>query len=117
MSKPSFKAVSVTPKPRQTPEEILATARQADRASPSVKPQTTPDKPEPVSQSEPKAPAERIVGMNFKVLLGTSEAVAEAARKRKVSMKTVVMEALKAAGVGVSPLDLEDRTPSRRKGL
>lgn len=110
MAKSLFKNVAAAA--RQTPEEMLATARLADSAAPSVTRQTEPAAPEVLAAR----PSPQVVGLNLKVLLGTSMAVAEAARERNVSMKTVVMDALAAAGIAVEALDREDRTPARRKG-
>ena len=60
---------------------------------------------------------EPVVGLNLRVRLSTSDAIAVQARERGVSMKAVVMQALERAGVAIASIDLEDRTPSRRKGL
>jgi hypothetical protein len=59
---------------------------------------------------------EPVVGLNLRVRLSTSDAISMVARERGVSMKVIVMQALKQAGIVVAPVDLEDRTPSRRKG-
>jgi hypothetical protein len=106
MAKPDFKPVGE--KRRPTPDEMLAVARQSGSQSPPVV-RRDPD-PAPAGTGEP------VVGLNLKVLLSTSEAVATAARERGVSMKAVVMQALAQAGVAVAALDAEDRTPARRKG-
>jgi len=87
-------------------QTALLAARLADPTSPPVR-----VKPQP-----PEVVAEPVVGLNFRVRLSTSEAIADVARGRDVSMKIVVMQALEQAGIVIAQVDLEDRTPSRRKG-
>jgi hypothetical protein len=97
----TFKKLSPPP----AAEAAIATARLADPTSPPVRvkfPAVEPDEPS--------------VGLNLRVRLSTSDALASLARERGVSMKAIVMEALRRAGVDVAGVDLEDRTPSRRKG-
>ena len=97
----TFKKLSPPP----AAEAAIAAARLIDPTSPPVRvkfPVVEPDEPS--------------VGLNLRVRLSTSDALASVARERGVSMKAVVMEALRRAGVDVAEVDLEDRTPSRRKG-
>lgn len=84
----------------------LAAARLADPTSPPVR----------VRLQAPEAVVEPVVGLNLRVRLSTSDAIASVARERGASMKVVVMQALRQAGIVVAAIDLEDRTPSKRKG-
>ena len=99
----TFKKLSPPP----DAQAALAAARLADPTSPPVRLKS--QLPEPV--------VEPVVGLNLRVRLSTSDAIAAQARERGVSMKAVVMQALERAGVAIASIDLEDRTPSRRKGL
>jgi hypothetical protein len=54
--------------------------------------------------------------INVKVDEALAIALAERAQTEGVTQKQIIMRALKAAGLPVSPLDLEDRTPRRRGG-
>ena len=99
----AFKKLSPAP----AAEVALAAARLADPTSPPVR--MKPPSPE----ADSDGPS---VGLNLRVRLSTSDSLASVARDRGVSMKAVVMEALSHAGVEVAGIDLEDRTPSRRKG-
>lgn len=99
----TFKKLSPPP----NAEAALAAARLADPTSPPVR-----------LKSQPLEPImETVVGLNLRVRLSTSDAISAQARERGVSMKAVVMQALEQAGVAIASVDLEDRTPSRRKGL
>lgn len=98
----AFKKLSPPP----DAQAALAAARLADPTSPPVR--VKAQMPEPV--------VEPVVGLNLRVKLSTSDAISAVARERGVSMKVVVMQALEQAGVVIAPVDLEDRTPSRRKG-
>jgi hypothetical protein len=53
--------------------------------------------------------------INVKVDEALAIALAERAQAEGVTQKQVIMRALAAAGLPVSPLDLEDRTPRRRR--
>jgi len=57
----------------------------------------------------------RTVLINVKVDEALAIALAERAQAEGVTQKQVIMRALAAAGLPVSPLDLEDRTPRRRR--
>jgi hypothetical protein len=57
----------------------------------------------------------RTVLINVKVDEALAIALAERAQAEGVTQKQVVMRALAAAGLPVNPLDLEDRTPRRRR--
>ncbi len=98
----TFKKLSPPP----DAQAALAAARLADPTSPPVRVK--------LQSSEPAI--EPVVGLNLRVLLSTSDAISAIARERSVSMKVVVMQALEKAGVAIAQIDLEDRTPSRRKG-
>ena len=98
----TFKKLSPPP----DAQAALAAARLADPTSPPVRVKV--QLPEPV--------VEPVVGLNLRVRLSTSDAIAAIARERSVSMKVVVMQALEKAGVAIAQIDLEDRTPARRKG-
>ena len=99
----TFKKLSPPP----AAEAALAAARLADPTSPPVRLKSQP----------PETIVEPVVGLNLRVRLSTSDAISTQARERGVSMKAVVMQALEQAGVTIASVDLEDRTPSRRKGL
>lgn len=99
----TFKKLSPPP----DAEAALAAARLADPTSPPVRLKS--QVPEPV--------VEPVVGLNLRVRLSTSDAISAQARESGLSMKAVVMQALERAGVAIASVDLEDRTPSRRKGL
>jgi hypothetical protein len=57
----------------------------------------------------------RTVLINVKVDEGLAIALAEHAQAAGITQKQVIMRALAAAGLPVSPIDLEDRTPRRRR--
>jgi|1186.fasta_scaffold220407_2 hypothetical protein len=57
----------------------------------------------------------RTVLINVKVDEALAIALAERAQAEGVTQKQVIMRALAAAGLPVNPLDLEDRTPRRRR--
>lgn len=98
----TFKKLSPPP----DAQAALAAARLADPTSPPVR----------VKVQQPDPVVEPVVGLNLRVRLSTSDAIAAIARERSVSMKVVVMQALEKAGVAIAQIDLEDRTPARRKG-
>ncbi len=98
----TFKKLSPPP----DAQAALAAVRLADPTSPPVR----------VKPQVPEATVEPVVGLNLRVRLSTSDAISTVARERGVSMKVIVMQALEQAGVVVAAVDLEDRTPSRRKG-
>ena len=98
----TFKKLSPPP----NAQAALAAARLADPTSPPVR----------VRPQLPEAATEPVVGLNLRVRLSTSDAISTVAQERGVSMKAVVMQALDQAGVVIASIDLEDRTPSRRKG-
>ncbi len=69
-------------------------------------------------RSEPPAimrPERRTVLVNVKVSEGLAIALADRAEAEGVTQKQVITRALAAAGLPVDPLDLEDRTPRRRR--
>jgi hypothetical protein len=57
----------------------------------------------------------RAVLINVKVDETLAIALAERAQAEGITQKQVIMRALAAAGLPVSSLDLEDRTPRRRR--
>jgi hypothetical protein len=98
----TFKKLSPPP----DAQAALAAARLVDPTSPPVR----------LRVQTPEPAVEPVVGLNLRVRLSTSDAISAVAQERRVSMKVVVMHALEQAGIAVAPVDLEDRTPSRRKG-
>lgn len=92
--------------PRPAVQDVLAAVREADPTTPPVK-----IKPPP----EPAAP-EPIVGLNIRCRISTSEAIAQHAAREGKSMKALVMHALAEKGIYIAAEDMEDRSPSRRKG-
>ena len=69
-------------------------------------------------RSEPHAimrPERRTVLVNVKVSKGLAIALADRAEADGVTQKQVITRALAAAGLPVDPLDLEVRTPRRRR--
>ena len=60
------------------------------------------------------APEDGATTLNLRVRRSTIAAIEAAAKGRGLTMKQVVCQALDAAGIGVAPADLEDRTPRRR---
>ncbi len=88
-------------KPRRpSPVEALAIATSTAPEQPSAR--AVPDE-----RDQPTT-------LNLRVRTSTVQALAEAARARGLTMKQVVCQALMAAGVEVTPADLEDRTPRRQ---
>jgi hypothetical protein len=61
-------------------------------------------------------PARRSVLINVKVSEDLAVALAERAEAEGVTQKQVITRALAAAGLPVDALDLEDRSPKRRRG-
>jgi hypothetical protein len=69
-------------------------------------------------RSEPPAimrPERRTVLVNVKVSEELAIALADRAEAEGITQKQVITRALAAAGLPVDPLDLEDRTPRRRR--
>jgi hypothetical protein len=69
-------------------------------------------------RSEPPAimrPERRTVLVNVKVSEALAIALADRAEAEGITQKQVITRALAAAGLPVDPLDLEDRTPRRRR--
>ena len=63
----------------------------------------------------PAPPERRTVLINVKVSYDLAVAVAERAAAEGITQKQVITRALEAAGLPVDQLDLEDRTPQRRR--
>jgi hypothetical protein len=61
-------------------------------------------------------PTRRSVLINVKVSEDLAIALAERAEAEGVTQKQVITRALAAAGLPVDALDLEDRSPKRRRG-
>jgi len=57
---------------------------------------------------------DRSTTLNLRLRMSTVEAITTEARQRGLTQKQLVCQALAAAGVAVTPSDLEDRTPRRR---
>ena len=51
----------------------------------------------------------------LRIQTGLADAIADAARAEGTTQKVIITRALAAAGFPVSPVDLEDRTPRRRR--
>lgn len=83
---------------RPSPEDALAIAAQTAPTLP----------PTQIRQND------RATTLNLRVRWSTFEAISAAAHERGLTMKQVVCQALSAAGVAITPADLEDRTPRRR---
>jgi hypothetical protein len=60
-------------------------------------------------------PDRRTVLINVKVSEELAVALAERAEAEGITQKQIITRALAAAGLPVDPLDLEDRTPRRRR--
>lgn len=60
-------------------------------------------------------PERRTVLFNIKISEELAFALAEQAQAEGITQKQVVTRALAAAGLPVDPLDLEDRSPRRRR--
>jgi len=58
----------------------------------------------------------RTVLINVKVSEGLALALADRAEAEGITQKQVITRALAALGLPVDPLDLEDRSPRRRRG-
>jgi hypothetical protein len=56
----------------------------------------------------------KIVLVNIKIREVSAVAIAQTAKRRGITQKQLVCNALQAAGVELHPFDLEDRTPPRR---
>ena len=94
--------MKVTLKPRRpSPDEALAIAT-------STAPQ------QPSAQINEPAMADTPTTFNLRIRRSTVSAIEATAKERGLTMKQVVAQALKAAGVMVAAADLEDRTPRRR---
>jgi len=61
-------------------------------------------------------PTRRSVLINIKVSEDLAIALAERAEAEGVTQKQVITRALAVAGLPVDALDLEDRSPKRRRG-
>lgn len=57
--------------------------------------------------------ADRSTTLNLRLRMSTVEAITAEARQRGLTQKQLVCQALAAAGVAITPSDLEDRTPRR----
>ena len=59
-------------------------------------------------------PADHSTTLNLRLRMSTVAAITAEARRRGLTQKQLVCQALAAAGVAVTASDLEDRTPRRR---
>jgi hypothetical protein len=61
------------------------------------------------------ADKEGTAAFNLRAKISSMKQIEKEAKKRGLTMKQLVMQALKADGVDVSHLDLEDRSPSKMR--
>lgn len=92
---------------RPTPAEALAIVDQAAPSQP------------PAQRTGLRSIADEIdrdirTTLNLRLRQSTVVAIEDAARRNGLTLKLVVTQALRAAGVHVAHADLEDRTPRRR---
>jgi len=107
MTKNPLKSLEKTPEPNPLPP-------QAERPDASALRQIAAE----AGRSMPPAVVRakrRAVLINVKVDEALAIALVERAQAQGITQKQVIMRALAAAGLPVSPLDLEDRTPRRRR--
>ncbi|WP_458098597.1 hypothetical protein [Roseomonas sp. WA12] len=71
--------------------------------------------PEAPPATLPAPDAEAMIGFNMRLRVGTVEALEAFAKGRGKTMKQIVMEAIRDAGVDVAAVDLEDLSPARRR--
>jgi len=88
-----------TPPARLSPAALREIASRAD-----------PSQPPAVM---PAQQGSRLLTVRLQISL--ADAIADAAEAQGITQKMVLTRALAAAGFHVSPLDLEDRTPRRRR--
>ena len=86
--------------PRLSPAELREIATRAD-----------PSQPPAVMPTQQQG--SRLITLRLQNPL--ADAIADAAEAQGITQKMVITRALEAAGFRVSPLDLEDRTPRRRR--
>jgi hypothetical protein len=106
MAKNQLKSREKTPQPAALPRSV-------ERPDASVLRQVAAD----AGRSMPPAvvrQTRRTVLVNVKVDETLAIALAKRAQTEGITQKQVIMRALAAAGLPVSSLDLEDRTPRRR---
>ena len=94
----------------------MKTPLKARRPSPiealAIATTTAPQQPPAQIQQQPDT--DGATTLNLRIRRSTVAAIEAAAKGRGLTMKQVVCQALDAAGIGVAPSDLEDRTPKRR---
>lgn len=118
-------AASPGKRPRGRPRKAVAAP-----VSPGKRPRGRPPKQRPVEVEPVAAPigwggageprqqtARRSVVISLKVTPQLAAAIAQAAQARGITQKQVITSALATAGLPVSPLDLEDRSPRRHVAL
>jgi hypothetical protein len=76
----------------------------------SAPPQATPSAS--AQKRDPNAAAQ----LSHRYREGSMQALARFATARGMTQKQVISHALVAYGVEIMPIDLEDRTPTRRRG-
>lgn len=108
---PKAPAVQVNGKRRGRPPKIRTEAA-------VVEPVAVPTPTAWTRAGEPRQQtARRSVVISLKVAPSLAVAIAQAAQARGITQKQVITSALATAGLPVSPLDLEDRSPRRRADL
>lgn len=70
--------------------------------------------PQPQPQPEREREREPSTTLNLRVRMSTITGLEAAAKERSMTMKQVVVHALRDAGVLIADSDLEDRTPRRK---
>jgi hypothetical protein len=91
-------------------------------AQPSTAPRLSPDALREITAradpTQPPAimPAQEVSELlTLRVRTSLADAIRDKAEAEKITAKMVITRALAAAGLPVSPADLEDRTPRRRR--
>ena len=107
MSKNLLKTLAVPPEPQPFLPSV-------DRPDASMLRQVAADAGRLMPPAVVKA-SRRTVLINVKVDEALAIALADRAQAEGITQKQVIMRSLAAAGLPVSPLDLEDRTPRRRR--
>jgi hypothetical protein len=98
---------------------IVAQDTAASLTSPRLEPARLREIAEQMAPTQPPAimPARRTSTLiNLRVETGLADWLANQAKAEGTTQKVIITRALAAAGAPVSPRDLEDRTPRRRRG-
>jgi hypothetical protein len=104
--------------PAEAPEPPRAPAPpRPSRLSPAalreIAARADPSQPPAVMPAPQQGQPSRLLTVRLQTPL--ADAIADAAEAQGITQKMVLTRALAAAGFPVSPLDLEDRTPRRRR--